>query len=703
MIEAAQIVLVLVAFFLLPGVTWGPLIAPGTPPGLGRIGRAFGASMVVGAVAMTGLALVGLLRPPAVVLTLLVLTVAPLAVPSVRQSIGRMWRPPRRPRRLVGWAIAAAGLGLAATFLVVPSHFKLDEAPLPASTTVWYYAHLARDVADAGRFPEDFTEWGGSRPFQTDYAPFTAHSAAVFELLPATLPDALEAYRLAVLVAGFCLAVLMLRRWFSTWLAILGAVLLLGTVRIDQRLITYRPEAFAFVVALFAIHLVDRAAVERTPRMIAAAAVALGLVFASHAEVFLVVLPVAAGIALVRGPLRPANGRVGLRAVGLRRGLAGPAAVAVVVVAAVAVGALANAAVAGEFRLAGYASASLTAADVPRPPADRIPTDWELSGDPTWDFFVAATGPAERDPPTAFTDPRLLPRSTLHVWPRVDGMTTLGLAVLVALLLAPIVGWPRLDARRRRALVTWLTFGIGLFAGSYLVFALSDWYVPQRVGGRRLMPYELFVPVVAATLTIWLADGWLRPIWARLPGMAARVVPLAIGATVTLAVIAAPVGARETEEPGLTRLGSDAFDWMRANLPPDSRILTNAYTDGSVTLLSGNVGILDGRAVYLEDAEFLGETTSLLLGARTFFLEPDADAAARFLADENVDYLLVVGPDGSSSDLAGYRPFPTDFDAIAADSRYTLVQRFGEQRLMLFRVEPPGATSRSDAVRPVPL
>ena len=699
MIEALQTAAVLVAFFVVPGITWGPLIAPGTPPGLSRIGRTLGSSLLVTAIAMTALAILGLLRPVVVVAMLVILSLAPLTIPSVRRSVARVRLP---ARRRVGWALAIAGLGFAATFIVLPSHAKLDEAPLPASTTVWYYAHLAESVAATGGFPADFPEWGGSRPFQTDYAPFTAHSAAVFDLLPTDLPAALESYRLAILAVGFCVGVLFFRRWFSTWLAVLGTVLLLGTVRLDQRLLTYRPEAFAFVLALLALWLVDRAAVERTPRLIAAASLTLGVVFAAHAEVFLVVLPAAAGIALVRGPLRPSNGRAGFRLVAGRRGLAGPAAVLAVAVLAAVLGSLGNAAAAGEFRLAAYAGQVVAAENVPPPPAERVPPGWELSGDPTWDFFVAATGPARRDLPVEFADPRLLPRSTLHIWPNLDGMTTPGLIALIALLLLPLVLWPRLDARRRRAIVAWLIFGVGLFAGSYLIYAVSDWYVPQRVGGRRLMPYELFAPVVAATVGLWAADRWLRPAWSRLPLPWARLIPVVLGMVVVAVTISAAPDRRESEEPGLTRLGFGAYDWMRTNLPPGSRVLANAYTDGSLTLLSGDVGILDGRAVYLEDPEFLGETTSLLLGARKFFMDPADPDGRAFLADEDVEYLLVVGPRGTGSDLAGYRPFKTDFDALARDSRYTLVQRFGNQRLMLFRVESSGVGTGHFA-RPVPL
>ena len=260
------------------------------------------------------------------------------------------------------------------------------------------------------------------------------------------------------------------------------------------------------------------------------------------------------------------------------------------------------------------------------------------------------------------------------------------------------------DARRPAParVAVWLTFGIGLFAGTFLIYTLADTYVPQRVGGRRLLPYELFVPVIAATVSLWAADRWLRPAWARLAMPWARLIPVLLGMVVVVATIAVPANHRETEEPGLTRLGSDAYAFMRTNLPPGSRVLANAYTDGSLNFLSGDVGILDGRAVYLEDPAFLSETTSLLLGARRFFLDPGDPAAVAFLADENVEYLLVVGPRGTSSDLAGYRPFPTDIDALTQDSRYTLVQRFGNQRLMLFRVESSGVGA-GHLMRSVPL
>ena len=64
-------------------------------------------------------------------------------------------------------------------------------------------------------------------------------------------------------------------------------------------------------------------------------------------------------------------------------------------------------------------------------------------------------------------------------------------------------------------------------AGAYLLFAISDTYVPMRTGPRRLMPYVLVLPVVAAVVLLGLADRFLRPGWrALLPrGAAGRLRP----------------------------------------------------------------------------------------------------------------------------------------------------------------------------------
>jgi len=63
-----------------------------------------------------------------------------------------------------------------------------------------------------------------------------------------------------------------------------------------------------------------------------------------------------------------------------------------------------------------------------------------------------------------------------------------------------------------------VVFGVALAVGSYVLFRISDTYVPMRTGPRRLMPYELFVPVLASLALIWGLGRLLRPGWLALVG-----------------------------------------------------------------------------------------------------------------------------------------------------------------------------------------
>jgi hypothetical protein len=147
----------------------------------------------------------------------------------------------------------------------------------------------------------------------------------------------------------------------------------------------------------------------------------------------------------------------------------------------------------------------------------------------------------------------------------------------------------------------------------------------------------------------------------------------------------------EEPEPGLTPAGYEAYAWIDANLPPDARLLVNAYTDGSVAALARRTGIVDGRAVYLEDAAFLAESTNLLLGARRVFLDPGGEGSRRYLEREKVTHLLVATEGPTGADVGGYPLFETDYAALAEAAGYTLVRTFDDGRLLLYAVAAPPA------------
>jgi hypothetical protein len=718
--SAVTATIVSALLFVLPGAALGPIVLPGASTPLTGVGRAAGVSLLATLVTCTLLARVGALTVGAVVAALVALTVVGVAL-RVRRS-GRGWRggldrpgpaggatrpgrsagPSGSSRRRRWWAAALAAVTLVLALVVVPSHLAVRPDLLPVSSTTWYYLNLAQATADLGAFPAQLAEWGALRPFQTDYLPVTAHTAAALLLLPGDTLARLELYRLIVLGLGALFATLLFRRWVSGWTALLGAILLLGTMRLEQKFDGYRPETVALVLALFTLWVADRAFVERSPRALAVALLGCSVVFLSHAEVFLILVPVLVGIGAARALVAPGRsaGRVGLRRP-TRRAWAAPLLATALVVGGAGLGVAAGWALTGHLGALDYVLGPDTAAPdqaTTRGRPGEVPAGWTFTDDPTWDFYTASVAPAldGSQPPDAFTDSLLLPRSILVVWPGLDGRVRSGLVVLAALVLVPLLAWPFLDGRRRRFLLTWAVFAALLVAGSLLLFALSDTYVPQRTAGRRLMPYLLFVPVVAMTLLVWVAGRLSAPYWrALLPGRwdgprRAVLAGVALAVLTVGAVSASPIpgSVGEDRDAALSPAGYAAYRWMADHLPPEARILANAYTDGSIAAVTKRVGIVDGRAVYLEDPGFLAESTALVLGARVVFATPESAGAATYLERERVTHLLVATEGPLGRDLGGYLLFDTDLAAVRSDPRFRLVQSFDADRLQLFEVVP---------------
>ena len=325
--SAVWATMVCTLLFLLPGATLGPVVLPGASTPLARLGRAAGVSLLATLLLCTTLARLGVLTTPVLLGSLVALTALGLVLH--RPSLSR----PRRHRR-AWWLGAVAGLALAGALVVLPSAAGSFPDLLPKSSTTWYYANLAQEVAGQGALPRELPEWGASRPFQTDYLPVTAHTAAALVLLPGDLLVDLELYRLIVLVLGLLFATLLFRRWVSGWAALLGAILLFDTVRLDQKFDGYRPETVALVLALFTLWVADRAFVERRRGAFAVALVGSVLVFLSHAEVFLILAPALVGLGFARLVVAPGGNRsrLGLRGRWRARDLAAPVmAVALIV------------------------------------------------------------------------------------------------------------------------------------------------------------------------------------------------------------------------------------------------------------------------------------------------------------------------------------------------------------------------------------
>ena len=267
----------------------------------------------------------------------------------------------------------------------------------------------------------------------------------------------LEVYRLAVLRRGVLFAALLFRRWVSSWIAVLGACLLLATVRLEAKFLDYRPETWALVLALFTLWLVDRAMVERSrrlaprPRPWRPRSSSWPTPRCSSSS--------GRGDRRARGraPPRRPGGRPGLRVPARRdrRRLA-----VARLAGGVFVGGMSSA---GRprprrhrrrVRVRRLRHARRTAAGAPAPaPADESRPAGRSRGDPTWDFYVAAVAPGARG--SAPPRPLLRLAAAAAVDPATSGpVSTAGRGAAsrssALLLAAPLILAGRCSTPRRR-------------------------------------------------------------------------------------------------------------------------------------------------------------------------------------------------------------------------------------------------------------
>ena len=113
-----------------------------------------------------------------------------------------------------------------------------------------------------------------------------------------------------------------------------------------------------------------------------------------------------------------------------------------------------------------------------------------------------------------------------------------------------------------------------------------------------------------------------------------------------LVAIASYVASGSTQE-GIgnlarTRLSADGHDalvWLRDSTPPDSIILANAYTEGSIGTIARRNGLLDGRAPYNKQFDFLLASVDQLRLGRSFY---QGETGIESLVTLGVDYVVVI-------------------------------------------------------------
>ena len=248
------------AITILPGLAW---VWSLWPPGaeIGRAERlAWIASLsylIVGAVAIASARLGWLHLEPLVVSLVMVIVVgAGVSIAACRRRRARL----RFLRPSVNDVVfGLAAVGLPAAILVVPQVMAVFPDGYPIGSINWYYWGLTTAIVDSGSIPATSVEWAGVYPFQGDYVLFSAYTATL-PILAGRASDfaMMEVLRLLGLAWAIVAGLAAFRRFLPRWGALVGVLLLLGSVHIASKYTGYRPEAFNYALMFMALWAVDR-------------------------------------------------------------------------------------------------------------------------------------------------------------------------------------------------------------------------------------------------------------------------------------------------------------------------------------------------------------------------------------------------------------------------------------------------------------
>jgi hypothetical protein len=613
----------------------------------------------------------------------------------IRLRSGRLQIPRPRGAPLVLVILAAAVTWFT---VLVPEGVENTSTGHPNGTIVYYHWGIVDRVVDADGIPASLPEWGRPREFPYEYAFSVSHGAATSTLAGGAGFVLEERYRIAMVLSALFAAFALWRCWLPSWWAWIAALLTLNVSRVETRLLVYKPEAFAFILLIWSAWLFDQAMERRSKRWGGLAGVVLASSFLAHPVSSLLAAPLWGGILI--GRAAPLLWRRRSSAVPWRPVLAA-SIVFVLLFGALrtTIGTtgqdLSQKATNGvdETRVV-YNLAYVSANPFARP---RVPECTHpfgvystvrpfFSSNASWFFF--------------------------DVHSRSSVLLMLGALILLVgtfLLQAP----PRLERwpdPAKRAVITWVCYGIGVYLLAVLICVHYSTWVPQRVGPMRLMPYwALIFPIFIAAVA-WAMAGLLSRLGPgrspRLHRLSSRGGPDWFGKGVSLApalVLSAvtvwtfttisasqdrgvpPFQISEPRAGGLSDDAIDSYRWMSRHLPPGARILANGYTEGALGMLSQRMGLLDGRTPFAQPDPWRSEAIRLLAASRAFFLRPASTAVPG-----GATYVAAAQPDVNM----GGSFFPTDFRALARDSRLEQIRRF--RGVTIYRVRSSGSGRSHD-------
>lgn len=630
-----------------------------------------------------------------------------IAVALHRHRLRELFHP--KTTWLAGWRRCAACAGLLALVvgiswfgpLQVQKELLLRQGLLAGRPVQWYYVRLAKETIANMGFPATLGEWGQQRPFPTEYAVMSIHTAITARLSGTVNSVFVGEYAFVVacliLLAFFALW----SRWLPRWWAFVAAALTLSLRFILGRVDSYAPEVFGLMLVLWSCWLFDVALERRSPRWGALAGLLSATAFLAHAEVWLLTAPL--WIATVLGRLIPH-----LLARYRRHNLCqAPMLMPRSLMTLMVCGLLFMLLAVGGRAVFGGANRMVSLVTLGERGADTtVPS---IGQDPTWALQAAMYNPSAVTSEPGNIRRRVFGRVFIRSPYKGLDLGTTPVRVGLALAAAIAVWSLRFSPRRcSRGAITLLSFVVSLYVLAWIMLTVYHTYVPQRATAR-LTAYDIVVFAPFMAYLGWLATRFLRGLASRLwcrrrAGFwLHRSVPLAstLVPTLLLLVLFAPTFKKLDlyQNPSISPSVYRAYRWIGRNLPQDTVILTNGYTEGTLGSVSGLTGWIDGRAPFLEGSSWRYEATMRLINMRSYFLSPGIKAG---LLPDQVDYVLAVRP---GTKLGGAY-FQTSLRNLANAPNLKRVRSFGGGRVLLFKLvrtrrqavnavasEPPGEIS----------
>lgn len=623
-----------------------------------------------------------------IILSLLVVVNNRQAILHPRQQLSRY----KLERAGAKWYVVPLLLaGVAISWLAVLQQQAIIFNPqgLPGGSPFqWNYLRFVKAVVTNSYVPSTITEWGGTHTFPTEYWVFLVHTAVVAKLAGQIDIVFVERYRFVEL----CLIVIALyalwSRWMPKWWAFMASILSLAVGFWADRFGSFVPESFGFLLVIWSSWLFDEALERNSYRW----GICAGLVSASallaHAEVWLLTVPVCAGI--VAGRLLTHGGSAWVE--NIRSGFRGIPIDKVVRWDSIRV-----------TLVTGFVLVLLwLGGGVSQGGADRIlhlvsmhnnnqqANVRQIGKDPTWALESAMYIPAKiNSEPTNIRSRIFGGIFTSKLGPNLSLSqpdTRLALGIGVVLLIIALFG---ATPRSVRGAITWVVFGICLYAVVLAFFQVYDTYVPLRAALRFSRYNTLIAAGIIASIG-WLIYSFITKLLSLLDGetgglpslsLAVRSVLVSGSITVALLLLFTPAfePVSHNVTPNISQDVYEAYQWMGNNLPKNAVVMVNGRTSGSIGAISNQIGWLDGRAPFLESETWRYSATKQLLIARQYFSYP---VSRSYLLPERVDYVLAAKND---QNLGGSH-FNTAFRSLQHAPNLRLVKSFDNGEVMIFRV-----------------